>query len=244
MMKARAGIIFLCIVMAGTDVIRGAEADDGWSFKINPYVWTPGLSGDISLGNLPAVSVDMGSQSILDMVDAGFAGSFEVRKGDVFVMTDVLYTELSDSQRILLNRVDVDITSAHAGIAVGYRVNKETPVDIYVGGRYHYFDAGVSTYGLVTASASSSSEKFEPLAGARVSIPVAKWLSLDLSATLAGFGIDSTVVWELWPAVCFRFSDYFAGIVGYRYQNISLEKNNFNIDVELRGLVLGLGVTL
>jgi len=241
-MKTRLSILSLCVAMVCGEPALGEEADGGWSYRINPYLWMPGMSGSVRLGSLPGVSVDIGSQSVLDMADLGFAGTFEARRGNAFVMIDGSYAALSDSRNLIITRISTDITTAYAGVIGGYRVTRDLPLDIYAGGRYHSVKADVSGSGL--GSESKSVNKIEPLAGVRVTVPAAERLNFNFSVSAGGFGIQSFMTWEMWPMLEYQFSDSIAGMIGYRYKSISFDKNAFRFDVDSSGLVMGLGISL
>jgi len=74
---------------------------DRWAFSATPYLWLPGVSGDLrygppATGGAPNVSVD--ADKILDALDTAFMISLDARKGKWSVFTDYIYLDLTADQ--------------------------------------------------------------------------------------------------------------------------------------------------
>src|SRR5262245_1758556 len=53
--------------------------EPGWTFTVAPYFWATGLKGDIGVGRLPEVDVDLSFSDIMEHFDIGVMGTAEAR---------------------------------------------------------------------------------------------------------------------------------------------------------------------
>ena len=75
-----------------------AQAAESWQFEVSLYGWFPGITGTTSFppsGNGPRVDVSMGD--VLDALKFAFFGTFEARKGQWGLWTDLAYADLGAS---------------------------------------------------------------------------------------------------------------------------------------------------
>src|ERR1041385_7183014 len=75
--------------------------DGNWHFTLTPYVWLPGISGDLnfSVPRFPDVAahvnIDEGPLDLLKNVRFGLMAAGGVRKGEWSAFTDTMYVSLS-----------------------------------------------------------------------------------------------------------------------------------------------------
>lgn len=77
---------------------KAQSSADAWQFEVSIYGWFPGISGTTSFppsGNGPRVDVSMGD--VLDALKFAFFGTFEARKGQWGLWTDLAYADLGAS---------------------------------------------------------------------------------------------------------------------------------------------------
>ena len=89
----------LAAALAATSPLAAqAQTADPWQFEVSIYGWFPGISGTTSFppsGNGPRVDVSMGD--VLDALKFAFFGTFEARKGQWGLWTDLAYADLGAS---------------------------------------------------------------------------------------------------------------------------------------------------
>ncbi len=92
----------LSLALAST-VPLAAQAQgnqDPWQFEVSIYGWFPGISGTTSFppsGSGPSVDVSMGD--VIDALKFAFMGTFEARKGQWGLWTDLVYADFGASHR-------------------------------------------------------------------------------------------------------------------------------------------------
>lgn len=93
------------LAAAAPAVSRAEAPQDDWHFTATIYGWLPSLGGDISFptgpggggGGSSSASVD--ASKILDALNFVFMGAFEAQKGRWGLATDVIYLDLSASDK-------------------------------------------------------------------------------------------------------------------------------------------------
>ena len=73
-----AGVLALGAGVASAQT--AAASTGGWQYEFTPYFWGAGMKGDVQGGSLPKISTDVSISEILDVLDFGLMGAFEVRK--------------------------------------------------------------------------------------------------------------------------------------------------------------------
>jgi len=152
-----------------------AAAPSGWHFRITPYVWIPGVSGDVTVRGNP-VDIDF---NVFDVFDSGSSGVdldslaalmgyLEVGKGRWSVYGDVVWGKFGLSGDAVAQRHPTPNLSLSAGANAG--LDYETTM----------LESGVA-YEVANWSGAQSSTALDLLGGARY------WnQELDLSLAVTG----------------------------------------------------------
>ncbi len=61
------------------EVVPGKDPN-GWSFRLEPYLWSPGVYGTVGIGNLPQMGVDSSPIDVLKQLDWGVFMQAEIAK--------------------------------------------------------------------------------------------------------------------------------------------------------------------
>ena len=139
------------------------DYDGNWHYALTPYVWLPGVSGDLNFRparfpNVTAsVNIDEGPLDVLKHFRFGLMGTATVRKGEWSAFTDTMYVSLSGDKAAVrtvtgpLGIVEIpvnvgttlDIKDLVSTNGIGYSLYHDdiTEADAFVGFRY----AGVWT---------------------------------------------------------------------------------------------------
>ena len=126
-------------------------ASDDWKYNATIYVWLPTLGGDVSLPTGGGGSIKANPSDILSALNFAAMGMFSAEKGRWGVGTDVIYMDLSSTDKSTRNftipghDLPLDVTAKlNLGIkswvwtTIGsYRVSedRDRPVDVFAGVR-------------------------------------------------------------------------------------------------------------
>ena len=72
-----------------------AETDNDWQFSAKAYLWAADIGGKTGAGD----SLDVSFSDVFDNLETGFMGAFEARKGKWLVLTDLIYLDVSASDK-------------------------------------------------------------------------------------------------------------------------------------------------
>lgn len=157
----------LLAVLSGTASAAGgavAAGSNDWQFGLMLYGWLPSVNGDFKfrlprgLAD-PSPSVGVSADQILDDLQFTMMGSFEARKGDWSLFTDVIYLDLdgSDSKGATLSNGvtrtvlggNLQLTGWVWTIGGGYTLwhNEGSYLDLLAGARLLALDADLKLTG-------------------------------------------------------------------------------------------------
>ena len=107
-----AAVLAPCLIGVSAFVVSPALADQdpydgGWHFSLTPYVWVPGISGDLKFKIPPGASgspqVHAGPADVLGFLNFAFMGAVGARKGNWSVFSDFIYLDLSGDKASVKN---------------------------------------------------------------------------------------------------------------------------------------------
>lgn len=248
------------MTMAAGVVAFAAEEPQGWKVEVTPYLWLAGIDGDATL-NGHEVDFDRSFSDILDATD--MSGSLlGVVQYDRFVFvgqvdflslnTDNLDTEDQPENGSL--STDTLLTET----AVGYQVDgwaEGQTFDLLIGARNLHIENELKGFG--KGKVNRDNDVTDPIFLVRPSIPVfpSKIEGLRFNPTLGiGGGGDSKIVYEMQPQFQYQINENIAARVGYRVVGYKFDGDNAKnedlnlteddeLNFELRGLIIGIGVT-
>lgn len=85
-------------LIAATPLSSQAQANDPWAFELSVYGWFPGISGTTTFpSGASGPSFDLSMGDVLDALKFAFFTTFEARKGQWGVWTDLVYADLGGS---------------------------------------------------------------------------------------------------------------------------------------------------
>lgn len=122
---------------------------NGWSFTLEPYLWTMGAAGQVGVKGLPPTQIDYNARTILQHLDWGVMAKGEVRKGRWGLLADGLFAQLSASANPpaqLYSNSHVTLQQGMASLALAYRIidDRRGFLDVYAGARYNYLGMNVT----------------------------------------------------------------------------------------------------
>src|SRR5580765_3782598 len=97
-MTARALVIALVMAALPASAVAAEPKDSGWQFEATPYLFFPGLDGDVKIGRLPSGGVEASFSDVLDVLDAALMATFEGRKDRWGFLADGFLVRLSETR--------------------------------------------------------------------------------------------------------------------------------------------------
>lgn len=246
------------LLLADAGGAEAAKADNGWEFRLAPYLWLAAMDGDITVRGR-TVSVDQDLSDVIDLLEdhfnGGAAAHFEAQKGRFGIFADAMYLSLkADRDTRLGTTIDAEFDQFIGELGLFYTLIDPKPdrgmptlrLDLLGGARYTWLQGELNTTRL--GSRSDSRDWIDPIIGLRVDVGLAKWLSLQARGDIGGFGIDSGATseftWNIDAAASFHLAKWFNLNLGYRWLDYDYEdgsgRDRFAYDVTLSGPYLAL----
>jgi hypothetical protein len=236
----------IALVTVSTQAQERTSHVDGWEFVVSPYLWMAGIDGDVTAKGTEA-SVDADFGDILDNLDVGAQGYFELRKDKWGAYIDAIYLRVSSDAEV--GPVDIDIESSTtlvgAGVLYqiyeGYAGSNPVATDIFVGGRYMNQDVELDFAGIADVSADKN--WVDPIIGVTYNRDMSEKFLIKTTADIGGFGIGSDMTWSFSILGGYRLGRHSNLWFGYRYLDIDYDDGSgakkFEYDVAMHGPILG-----
>ena len=226
------------------------DLDEGWRFKLAPYLWIPAQDGDITVKGNPA-SVDLSVADTFDTITDNFNLGLTLR-GEA---TRKQWSVLADIMYLSLEVDDVPLQSGPASVrqdqgifefAAAYEVSSSSLSND--SGEYAKFSfaplAGVRIHYLSlelepTGAAEVSGDKgwVDALVGFRTSVAFTDSFSIFARADVGAGGSDFT--WNALAGFEYRFNSWGSLLAGYRALDIDYSDgagaDAFSYDMLLHG---------
>ncbi len=185
-----------------------AEEPSKWSFDTSLYMLLAGMSGNVTAKGVTAnVDVDFGT--VVDNLEFGAAGSFRVGYDRWALTTEISYVGLGISK----GPVSADIDQWLVEPTISYRVCKY--FEPLAGVRYNNLSGEIR--GPFGRNPTGTQEWYDPIIGAKGSLPLTKSLSFDVRGDIGGFGVGSDLTWQAFPYLNWRFAKWGSAQLGYRW---------------------------
>jgi len=234
------GMIRRSVIAAGLiAAAQGAAAQ--WQFEATPYLFASGIEGDVKVGRLPTGGVETSFSDLTKMLDYGFMGALEGRKGEVGFLADAVFMKVGTSAGtpgLAFGEAQGDMTQQVYSLAGLYRVGV---FDLVGGIRYMRIKADlIVTSGIVGGRRANATKNFtDGIVGARFQVPIADRWTLVGYGDVGGGGSDLS--YQLVGGVNYASSKDVTWKGGYRYMAVDYRKDAFVYDVAYAGPYLGVG---
>lgn len=219
---------------------------EGWEFVAAPYLWMAGIEGDVTIRGTKA-STDADFGGVLENLDVGAQGYFEVRKGKWGVFADVTYLAVSSDAKVGPVAMDIELKTTLADFGVLYRAYEgfsgSNPVatDVFVSGRYVDLDAGLDFKRV--ADIDGNKNWLDPVVGLTYHRDLSKKWMVSATADIGGFGVASDLTYSLRLLGAYRLTSWANLWFGYRYLDIDYDDGSgakkFVHDVAMHGPMIG-----
>ena len=245
-------LAFSCFLVFCTAMPSHSTAQEEWQFKVSPYLWTPGLAGDISpTAMAPTASVDMDIADVLSKLNLGVMGMAEARKGRWSVLGNVFYANISEKEDVSLGpgivtpsrSIKVGARTFFAGLGVGYDIYADERARITTAAGLRYWDVENElrvTGGIATIDTTESETWVDPLIGIGGVYDLGDGFSLEGYADVGGFGIGSDLTWSVLGLVGYRINEATTATLGWRHLAVDYDDDGFLFDVGMSGPIAGI----
>jgi hypothetical protein len=235
------------LMMLSTGGMAQAQSAGDWQFRVTPYAWLSGLSGDIgTIPGLPSGSVDLSFGDILDDLD--FAGMLmaSARNGPWVVYLDTTYVRTSSTETlggVVFDNVMIDSDTTTLALAVGRTLSQTSQgyVDAYVGARAWWLDNQFTLTG-VGGGVSSRTEKADwinPLLGVTGRYELSDQWSFFGALEAGGFGVGADSEWSVLAGATWQVSARFGVSFGWRHLEVDYREAGVVFDVAQSGPIIG-----
>ena len=230
-----------------------APVPSPWSFRVSPYMWFAGVSGDVGVNsNLPVIDVDVGFSEIFKAIDwfpPPVMLSGEVRYGRFAFLSDLMFLglEAGDSKTrgpvSVAGELDMDMVIWTFGGSFRAVEYGPATLDLLAGGRLWNVDATAKLTGPLAARQRSGSETWvDPIIGISGRIELGSGFALQAEGDVGGFGLVSDIDWQLLGTIQYQVADYLTLDAGYRYLAVDFDDGGFLFDVALSGPIIGASI--
>lgn len=239
----------LAALAATLPAAASAQMAPGWEGHVTLYGWLPTVDGSQtgpSGGPNEIPRIDLDAESIFDALDFAFMGSAELRRGQFGLLFDVVYADLSTDGRTARLGLDAEVGTklgmfTAAGLYRVYDAPNAGTVDLLAGIRPTWVDADFTLELPNRQVQRRTTESWvDPLVGVKGTLPLNDRFSVAGIADVGGFSIGSNLTWELIGTLSYAFNDRFHLVGGYRFLSIDYEASDLELDIDVKGPVIGI----
>ena len=244
-------ILFLAIISVNAQT---PDSSNKYHIFLEPYFFTPAMSGTADIGNLPNTFVCVPAADLLKNLKSGGMLYAELHNNRLAFTSDLVYAHLSQDATSKKEVIEgtADIKQFWWELEGLYRVNPW--LETGLGVRFYNLTTGFNlTVSAPGGPASRADQKTNIWIDPLIVTRLMKWVSnrwfLSLRADLGGFGIGSRLSWQLQPLVGYKASRLLQLSLGYRvismdYNNQKTSNDKFLFDIEEYGPQIKIGFNL
>jgi hypothetical protein len=249
-MKTMRVVAVAASLLLSAGMMTFAAEPQGWKVEITPYAWLAGVSGDATI-NGQKTDFEKKFSDIVDAVDLGGSLLTVVQYNRFLLWGQVDYFSTDTSKMDIEDQPQggsLDTKMFLGEAAVGYQIDgwaEGQTFDLLVGVRTLQMESDLTIYGH-PGTTSKDTDLVDPMFVVRPSIPVfpSKIDGLRFNPTLAiGGGGDSDLVYELQPQLQYQITDSVAARIGYRTVGYKFKDGDNKLNINLEGLIVGVGMT-
>jgi len=244
--------LYALVAKAGDGGYATETASDEWSFSVVPYLWLALYDGTFELPNVPPGIGRTKSTTSSDPFSTSLSGAFmmtaQVRYREFGLFLDGAWLQLKtegDYPTELYSGTDIKSDIAYGTAALTYRIVRTSnlSVDALAGARVWYlsneidFDTGTQP----GFNADDHKTFVDPIVGASIRYDLTKHFFGVVVGDAGGFGTGSDLTWNVFGGIGYQFTSWLSATVGYRYMHMDYSKDNFVMDANVQGFLIGLG---
>jgi hypothetical protein len=229
-------IAAILTVIGGTTFAESPAEDDGWQFRLTPYVWLAGITGDTASDGVELPPIEPGYQFFtLENFDGVAFLAFTAQKNQWAIHNDLIFISFADTFPDGQVQASFDLDGGAFELSASYRPESWRNTQLVFGARA----VKVSLDATFTPgpSGSDSMSFVDPILGVRHQQTFDnKWGVLARGDVGAG---SSELMVNAMLAGSYQFTDVFTLLFGYRYLKIDFEENDSLLDISFQGYSFG-----
>jgi len=249
-MSARS-LVFLAAIFLHAAPLT-AWAEDGWQFRLTPYLWFAGLKGDVAtIPGAPAAPIDISPSEAIEDTEAGLMLLVDAKRGRHGVFADFMYTDVQSDEELIPSPIDLTLRSVTKttifSLAYQYEIfnQDQAVIDLMLGARYWDIDSELSFGGgsglLAGRKVTHDESWIDPMLGVKGRMPLGgSKFYIQGGAGLGGFGVGSDLFYEFSGAIGYQWTPAIGTAVGYRMFDVDYDDDGFVYDARQQGWQLGL----
>jgi len=232
----------------------GAARHDQWRISVTPYLWFPGVHGNIGALDRD-VSVHASAIDVLSHFRFGLMAFADARWKRLVLPLDVFWVRLEDDKALPFPNLAARTADVKAGAfiltpKVGYRLADEEKIkfDVLTGFRYWHLSQDLRfSPSSLNLNISPSQNWVDPLVGVRIQTPLSKKFEVNLTGDVGGWGVGSELDYQVAGFLGYKVKENVTLQAGYRYLDVSYHARgarDFLFDVALSGVAFGVTINL
>jgi hypothetical protein len=220
-----------------------------WSFDIVPYLWVAGYEGTFGVPTVPPDIPPTHSDSAFSThLSAAAMLAAHIHFHDAGLFLDGAWVQLrteGESGSSLYSGTDIKSDVAYGTLALTYRLRPKgnLQADLLAGARvWHISNEIEFKPGLAPGFTADNSRTWsDPIVGASLQYDITKEWFCTVLGDVGGFGVGSDISWSIFGGVGCRFATWVSATLGYRYLHVDYNKDDFLMNANIQGFLLGLG---
>lgn len=259
--RFRAACAGLALLGLAIPAVAEPPTQPDWEVALFGYGWLIATETEFET-ELGTFEADKGIVDNLEDLELAAMLALDVRYRRFVLFLDGIWARSGDESAVGAGRLDGDVTLAYVDAKLGFRLlDATTPwadaqqldaprivVDLLGGARYWYtrIELDGRFPNVPDRQFDASKDWVDPLVGARVGVGLLPTLNLSVVGDVGGFDIGngSELSWMVMPTLNWRPGDRWSFHIGYKHIEADRERpsTNRNLDVELSGPVVGIGI--
>ena len=227
---------------------------DEWRFSVTPYLWLPGVHGNIGALNRD-VSVHASAIDLLSHFRFGLMATADARWKRLVLPLDVFWVRLRDDEALPFPNLAATTADAKAGVFIltpklGYRLADQEKIkfDVVTGFRYWHLSQNLKfSPSILNLDISPSENWVDPLVGVRIQTPLSRKFEVNLAGDVGGWGVGAELDYQVAGFLGYKVKENVTLQAGYRYLDVSYHNGGargFLFDAALSGVAFGVTINL
>lgn len=213
------------------------ETDDGWDFKLAPYVWFAGVDATIGIGETQG-NIDAEFTDVLENLEYAGMLYLETSNEPWTIFADIQYIALDKETGRRFADYETDLDQLIAEIGARYVVaDGEWKVEPLVGVRF--VDLSTTIWANESEVAARDVDWVDPFVGLRLETCTSDHSYFAMRGDVGGFGVGSELSWGANAQFGWELSDSTTVALGYKFLDFDYEDGDFSFGARMDGPFLG-----
>lgn len=224
---------------------------DGWHFTVSPYLWFPGIHGNVgALGHDASVHASAGD--LLSHFRFGLMGAATAQHKRLLIAGDLMWVRLGDTKALPFP--DLSAVSADVKVwqliwtsNVGVRLIdvKKFKADAVAGVRFWHLGQNLTFNPSVLGLSSNNSKNWaDPVVGGHLQAPLGSKLEVNVMGDVGGWGVGSQLEYQIVGLLGYKLKPKWTLQAGYRYLFVDYRSLTVLFNTVESGALFGVTINL